>query len=235
LEKVFSSIVLYFESGDYMEDREKHCKELISKYFTSSFIQPLVVLLQNAVRSSNTHTKLLRDSLKRRAFGCDLTYAVHVQFIQSIQKGLVPGLEFVPSLAPNSFPDYRYGPISFQPYRLKKHQKFPPRANYRYNRMNSSQALLFSLEELESLGHTIHPETLDKYTYAFLLFSASSENGLTMAQFAFPKSAYEGPGWIIPPFNLLSDTIMVDTDNSYNGEELKLRPNIIKKQGKANA
>ena len=218
-----------------MEDRTQHCERLISKYFTSSFVQSLVVLLKNAVRGSNIHTMLLKDSLKRRAFGYDLTYAVHSYFIQSVQNGLFPGLEIIPSSDPNSFPDYRYKEISFQPYRLKNRQKFPSKANYRYNRMNSSQALLFSLEELEALGHTIQPRTLDKHTYGFLLFSASNEKGLTMAKFAFPKSAYEGPGWVIPPLNLLHDSIMVNMDNSYKGKEIKLRPNIIKKQGTSDA
>lgn len=222
-----------------MDSREEYCKKLAQKIFTPNLQNILVQLLNRAVTQEQRDSTLLTGSLHKRAFGQGLVYAIHAAFKYYINNGLFPlPITENPSFDNRAFPAYVLGEskasIAIQPYRLKERELFPKSAIYRNYNINTSQALLFSLEDLRVLGHDISTTPLSQHTFAFLLYRANADTGLTMASIGFPLSTDEGSGWVIPLIDILNTTIIVDTDNYVEHAKPILRPGIIKKQGTDN-
>ena len=219
-----------------MESREEYCKKLSERIFTPALQSLLVQLLNRAVAREQQATALLTGSLRKRAFGQGLVYAIHAAFKHYINNRLFPlPITENPSSDNRAFPSYVLGAsktsIAIQPYRLKEREFFPKRAIYRDYNINTSQALLFSLEELRVLGHDISTAPLSRHTFAFLLYRANADMGLTMASIGFPLSTDEGSGWVIPLIDILNTPIIVDTDNYVEYAKPILRPGIIRKPG----
>lgn len=222
-----------------MNSREEFCNNLTHKVLTPYLQNILVQVLTHAVTQEQQDSKLLTGSMHQRAFGQGMVYAIHTAFQYFILNGLFPiKITENPSSDSRAFPSYILGEgkrsIAIQPYRLKGHEQFPKPAIYREYNINSSQARLFDLEDLRAWGHDISITHLSQYTFAFLLYRANADTGLTMASIGFPLSTDEGPGWIIPLIDILKPTIIVDTDNHVEHAKPVLRPGIIRKQGTDN-